>query len=46
MRLEQRIVRSGKGVDIDRSRHMRAKAREIVGLGEHLLAIRQLSNDR
>jgi hypothetical protein len=43
---KQRIVGLRKGVDIDRALHVCAKTYEIVCLGEHFLAIRQLPNDR
>jgi len=45
-RLEQRIVGSRQGIDVYRALHVCAKTHEIVRLGEHFLAVRQLSNDR
>src|SRR5262249_12283708 len=46
MGFEQRIIGSRQGIDIDRARHVRGETHKIMGLSEHLLAVRQLPNDR
>jgi hypothetical protein len=46
VRLEQRIEGSRHGVDVERTLHVRGETHEIVCLGEHFLAARQLPNDR
>ena len=46
MRLEQQVKGVRQRVDIDRTLEVRGETHEVVRLGEHFLAERQLANDR
>jgi hypothetical protein len=46
VRFEQRVEGIREGIDIDRPLDVCGKADEIMCLGEHFLAVRQLSDDR
>ena len=46
MRLEQQVKGVRQRVDVDRTLQVRGETHEVVRLGEHFLAERQLANDR
>ena len=46
VRLEQRVEGVRQRIDVDRTFHLRGETHEVVRLGEHLLAERQLADDR